>query len=663
MSPVSLAISTVAAELTVFRHSRLSRPLLKSSTAPRRRRATRAPEAASSASAGPGRARYAPAAAVSSSSSSRMNMMDGTQEGTALCTSVVAPTVQGQLAEMAEAVAGGANLIEIRLDKLSEFYPERDLSTLIDNCPAPCVVTFRPDWEGGDYCGPEAERLAALKLAALRGADFVDVELKAREREVYGKGSHPSTRHSSPSTCSAFPLSSTLPSPSPYPPQVAPIFFGAGGDVPDTTAVIVSSHNYESTPPDVELDAAVAAAWEAGADIVKIATTAQSFADARRVLGLLERRKGPTVALAMGEHGVVSRVLAGKYGGFLTFGALDAARQSAPGQPTCAELRGRYRLAAQTSDTRVFGVLGDPVAQSKGPQLHNAAFAAVDPPVDAVYLPLLVNGPSADRPGGDFRGFFESIESDPTFAGFSVTIPHKEEALLLCQDEKGVGGGADPVAASIGAVNTLVRDDRGKWRGSNTDWAAAVGAVEMAATSRGWEGLTGRAAVVLGAGGAARGLVFGLVERGCSRVIVVNRTAKRAEALAREADVSGKKVIAATYAQLEANGGLGALLDGAAPVDAVLCNTTSVGMTGGPGNGDADSPVSAAVAGSFGVVFDAVYNPRVTRLLREGAAGGATQASGLDMFVGQAAAQWRLFAGREDAPVGLMRQTVIDSLQ
>jgi 3-dehydroquinate dehydratase / shikimate dehydrogenase len=161
--------------------------------------------------------------------------------------------------------------------------------------------------------------LAALRLASLLGAAYIDIELK-----------------------------------------IAGPFFSAG-PIPEATRVIVSSHNYEATPGDAELAALMERCAATGADIIKVATTATDVSDAWRVLRALQRTKHPTIALAMGERGQITRLLAPKYGGFLTFGALSPERQSAPGQPTLAELVGKFGLKRQGPGTKVYGIVGKPV--------------------------------------------------------------------------------------------------------------------------------------------------------------------------------------------------------------------------------------------------------------------------------------------------------------
>ncbi|KIY95963.1 dehydroquinate dehydratase/ shikimate dehydrogenase [Monoraphidium neglectum] len=389
-------------------------------------------------------------------------------EPTYICTSVTADSVEGALAEIEEASAAGVDVIELRLDFLSTFDPSSDLKRLMDACKVPYIVTYRPTWEGGNYSGPEPERLATLKYAAILGAPYVDVEFKA-----------------------------------------AHLFFAeTRGEVPVSTRVILSSHDFQKTPPRAELHARAAAMREAGADIVKIAAMANDITDAAAVLSLLQEKTGPTIALSMGERGQITRLLAAKYGGHLTFAALSADRASAPGQPTIQQLQGLYRFRKQGPGSKLFGIIGNPVHHSKSPLIHNSAFEHIG--FDGVYVPLLID---------DMPSFLEAVKGHD-FAGFSVTIPHKQAALDAASE-------VDPVAAQIGAVNTLVKrqagdgsdDVSGGWKGYNTDWHAAIGAIERglsggqqqgASASGGSAGsgspLEGRTFVVVGAGGAGRAL-------------------------------------------------------------------------------------------------------------------------------------------------------------
>ena len=525
-------------------------------------------------------------------------------ESCALTTSVIAPTVEKALAEIVEAVEGGADIVELRVDFIDGLDAAVDVPKMLAACAVPCIVTYRPTWEGGQYAGEEEPRLAALWAAVDAGAAYVDCELLAAER----------------------------------------FFAAAPAHLKEKTQrwskIILSSHNYETVPEDAELADVHARCVAAGADIVKIAAMVRDITHVARLEKLLRAVNAndagaeATVVLGMGEAGQTSRLLAAKFGSFLTFGALRSGAESAPGQPTLAQLRELYRVPTQSADTKVMGVIGNPIAQSKSPALHNPALANAG--AEAVYVPFLVE---------DLDAFLASpLWGGDDFVGFSVTIPHKERALALCDD-------VDPVAAKIGAVNTLVKREDGTLKGYNTDYAAAIGAIERAMGGRG-EGdgdgastspLKGKTVVVVGAGGAGRGLAFGAAFEGAN-VVVVNRGFERAEALA--AACGG---VARTMEDLR----------GGAVRGDVLANTTSVGMVP-----DADAspvPKSALEAGGFEVVFDAVYNPLETRLLREAKEAGCAQASGLDMFVGQAARQFSLFTGEEPA-LDLMRAAVLDSM-
>ena len=191
---------------------------------------------------------------------------------------------------------------------------------------------------------------------------------------------------------------------------------------------ILSSHNFETTPPLGALEEHVRRCRRLIADcfpvkaprpVIKLVVTARDASDALCVLGLTRRTTAdgqPMIGLAMGEAGLPSRLLAGTAGGELTFATLPRGRASAPGQPPLAEVLGRYRLRAQRPGaTRVWGVVGDPVAHSKGPVIHNAAFQSLG--VDGVYVAFHVK---------DFSSFLATARrSGVPLAGLSVTIPHK----------------------------------------------------------------------------------------------------------------------------------------------------------------------------------------------------------------------------------------------
>jgi len=259
-----------------------------------------------------------------------------------------------------------------------------------------------------------------------------------------------------------------------------------------------------------------------------------------------------------------------------------------------------------SAETALCGIVLHPAGHTRSPAMHNAAFAAAD--VDAAYLAFDVH---PDRLGDALAG-----ARALGVRQLAVSLPHKQ-AVLAYLDE------VDDCARAIGAVNTVTLRD-GRLVGTNTDWLGAVRALERE------RDLAGAAAVVLGAGGTARALIYGLTQRG-ARVTVLNRTPERAEALAAE---------------------LGA--DHAGPLDElagtphdVLVNTTSVGLRSD------DSPVPAQALRSDALVMDVVYDPEETRLLRDARAHGARTIAGKWMLVYQAAEQFQQWTGR-DAPLDAM---------
>nr|UIP35189.1 bifunctional 3-dehydroquinate dehydratase/shikimate dehydrogenase 1 [Leucojum aestivum] len=400
------------------------------------------------------------------------------------------------------------------------------------------------------------------------------------------------------------------------------------GKRPKSTKLIVSSHNYQCTPSIEDLGSLVARIQAVGADIVKIATFAVDICDVARMFQVLVHCQVPMIGLCMGERGLISRLLCPKFGGYLTFGTLCAGKESAPGQPTLSDLLNVYRIKQIGADTKVYGLIGKPVGHSKSPKLHNAIFKALE--LNAVYVPFLTD---------DLANFLNTYSS-PDFVGFSNTMPHKETAVALCHE-------VDLVAKSIGAVNTIIRRPTdGKLVGYNTDYTGAISAIEDGI--RGLQGyknevgspLAGRLFVVIGAGGAGRALAFGAKYKGAN-VVVANRTYDRAKELA---ELVGGQAL--TLTELENFRG---------EAGAILANTTSIGMH----PNIHDTPLSSKEAlSSYAVVFDAIYNPKVTRLMREAGECGAVLVSGEEMFLRQAMGQFELFTG-SPAPADLMRDILL----
>jgi 3-dehydroquinate dehydratase/shikimate dehydrogenase len=321
----------------------------------------------------------------------------------------------------------------------------------------------------------------------------------------------------------------------------------------------------------------------------------------------------------MGELGLASRLLCGKYGSPFTYATFSSERTLAPGQLSFEEMTETYRFDRIGQDTRVFGVLGDPLAHSHSPLIHNAAFDASG--VDAVYLPLRVPADGLVKTLESFRW----LEID----GYSVTIPHKEAVLEVATS-------VDDTVEHLGAANTLCRNGEQDWVASNTDMPAAIATLKTAIESLGGsDTLKGRKCLVLGAGGAARAVAGGLVEEGAA-VIVSGRTRQRASELA--SDLGCQEI--------------GWENRGAQFAD-VLINCTPVGMHPNVN----ESPFQDQWLGDNTLVFDTVYNPENTLLIKQARERGCPTVSGIEMFIRQAALQYELFTNQM-APLDVMRETL-----
>lgn len=385
---------------------------------------------------------------------------------------------------------------------------------------------------------------------------------------------------------------------------------------------VVSYHNLREVPADLE-DIFKKMCDQDG-DIVKIAVTAQQPQDNIRLLKLLDDAPKPTIAICMGDLGPCSRVLSAKFGSPFTYGAFNKESTIAPGILSFAELKRIYRYEKLNRDTEVYGVIGDPVGHSLSPLLHNQAFRHHG--VNAVYLPFRV-------PRGDLGAFLKSFDKIPV-SGYSVTIPHKEAAAKLAKWR-------DPLVDTVGAANTLIRTPEG-WHAYNTDAQAALDSIKNNMPVRG-DGidvpLSSRTILILGAGGVSRALTHVLHDEGAN-VFVTNRTSERAQKLAEEVGCRA--------------------LDWQARHTAVcdmVINCTSVGMHP---NVD-ESPVHNSLLKPGLIVFDTIYNPETTMMVREARGRGCHVITGVDMFVRQAGLQYKLFTGLEP-PLALMRELVHKAL-
>jgi 3-dehydroquinate dehydratase/shikimate dehydrogenase len=471
--------------------------------------------------------------------------------------------------EIQEAAKRGAQFIEVRLDFLAKA---PDFKRLLADKPCPMLASVRRPVDGGRFSGTEDERLTLLRQAIVAGFDWVDLETDVIEQVRRFK------------------------------------------DV----RRIVSYHNLREMPGDLEK--IYEKMCRQDADVVKLAVTAHEPADNLRVLNLLRSAPKPTIALCTGELGLPSRILGPCLGSPFTYAAFNKERGVAPGIPSFDELKNLYYFDHINPQTAIFGVVGDPVAHSLSPLIHNKTFRKVG--INAVYLPLRVAR-------GELQGFLKTFDRMPV-QGYSVTIPHKEMAATLARER-------DAAVTRIQAANMLIRIADG-WAAYNTDAQAALDTIRnnlppMADGSQ--PSLHSRSVLLLGAGGVAKAIAH-VLRKEVSMMTITNRTPEKAHRLAEMVDCRAVDW-AARHSVL---------------ADLVI-NCTSVGMHP---NTD-ESPLHHSFLKPGIMVFETVYTPETTLLVKEARSRGCHVLTGVDMFVRQAALQFRLFTGVEP-PISYMGDIV-----
>ncbi|MCC6341633.1 MAG: shikimate dehydrogenase [Bryobacterales bacterium] len=375
--------------------------------------------------------------------------------------------------------------------------------------------------------------------------------------------------------------------------------------------LVLSYHNYGGTP---SLDTVLRRMLRIPADAYKLVSTARKPSDNYRVLSLAKAHpRSPLVLLAMGETGFPTRVLSTAMGGLYTYAAPWSAEGTAAGQVSAKMLRNQYRVEKFSKAAKIYGVIADPVRHSISPAVHNRAFQSRR--VDSVYLPFLVHPPQ-------LKDFFLLADKLPV-AGFSVTIPHKQKILRYLDV-------VDPLARRIGAVNTVYRK-AGKWRGLNTDVQGVLGPLGKKIR------LAKSSVLVVGNGGAARGAAFALADAG-AKVAIAGRNPDRVRALAKacNAEPLMKEQLDSRY------------------FDA-LVHATPLGMFPHTGECYFADRIPAEI------VFDMVYNPLETLLLKRAAAGKKVVINGLQMFLEQAALQFETWTGLP-APRPAMEKAALEAL-
>lgn len=485
-----------------------------------------------------------------------------------ICAVVAAPTAAEMLRQIRAALPH-TRTIELRLDWLTNDHEAAallaGLTSLVPRFTF--IATCRRRGAGGRFKGGTALQLARLIAAVVSGCEWCDVEIETVSR-IHLPGFR---RFISP------------------------------------TRVIVSFHDFRRTPPN--LNRLLRKLSASGADAVKIATECHSIVDSLRVLKLARGRRD-VIAVPMGEAGLPARVLALREGSALAYASVGPA--TAPGQLSLEEMTKLCRADRLDRRTKVYGIIGNPVAHSLSPLLHNTGF--VKRRMNAVYLPFLVR---------DLRDFITAIQP-LGIAGFSVTLPHKQR-ILRHLDE------CDPLAAKIGAVNTVVVEG-GKLYGSNTDIDGILRPLERRMR------ISGRRILICGAGGAARAAAVVLFQAGAA-VCICSRRPERARVLARA--VEGEAIARRHVA--------GQRFD-------VIVNATPVGMHPQMN----ESPLKAFEL-NCRILFDLIYRPQKTKLLQLAAQRGIKTISGVEMFLTQGFHQWDAWF-EEKAPEGAMRAAVLGAL-
>jgi len=366
------------------------------------------------------------------------------------------------------------------------------------------------------------------------------------------------------------------------------------------TNIIISYHNFEETPQN--LKEILLQMENQGHDIVKIVAYAKDISDNLRIKDLVSSRSSQNkkiISFLMGEKGEISRILCNSWGSYTSYAPLRGVGKTALGQIPIEDLNDVYRSGSINNTFDIYGLIGNPVKESIGYYVHNKLFSYYN--MDAVYLNFLVD--DLDRFMSSFKGQFK---------GLCVTMPFKERIVPFLNK-------IDTMAQKIGAINTIKKNNEGLF-GTNTDWIGAVYSIEKLTS------INNKKVLILGAGGAGKAIAFGIANRQ-GEVIISNRDEKKALELSK--NLGAETVLWEDRNDVEFD---------------ILVNATKIGMT--PEENNCPMEDSFFTKDLSGItVFDAVYSPLETRLLTRSREQGAKIANGLDMYIGQAMAQFELWTG------------------
>ncbi len=470
-----------------------------------------------------------------------------------------------------------ADLIELRLDYFKGLSDEK-LKTIFKicrkRCNKPIIATLRKKDEGGFFDGDENERIKILKNAIDAGADFADIEFSSGKKSIKSV------------------INNKL-----------------------NAKVIVSYHNLEGTPGN--LIESYNKIKNLNPDLIKIVTKSNSVADNFKIFDLVKvanKEKKKIIAFCMGSYGQFSRILSVILGSQMTYASISKGKESAKGQLAIKDMLNIYRIKKLNRNTKIAGLIGNPVEHSWSNVMHNAAFDKMN--INAVYLKFKVDKLK------EFIEYFRSLN----ILGFSVTIPHKIEVMKYLDY-------IDKKAKEIGAVNTVVVKNR-KLIGYNTDSDGAMKALKNKTE------LEGKKVVVLGAGGSARAIAYGLREDN-AKVTILNRTTNNAKSMADDFDCNYGSLNDLKHIDYD-----------------ILINATPVGMYPDVNK----SPISLNFIKKNTVVFDIVFNPYKTKLLKDAEKNGCAIIPGIEMLINGNILQFKLWTGK-DAPKQLIRNKAINYLR
>lgn len=462
-----------------------------------------------------------------------------------------------ELAEACERAREWADIIELRLDCIEVGELVFEIERFVSELSRPVILTFRPAEQGGYRALTRSER-EAFWTTDLKPIAFCDIE------------------------SDLVLTSSSL----------------------DWPRVIASHHDFSGVPED--LDTIYQQLSATPARIVKIAVRANDITDCLPVFNLLDRARRENrelIAIAMGNAGILTRILGPSRGAFLTYGSLEDESATAPGQVNARQLRSVYRIDEINDETMICGLVGLPVMHSVSPHMHNAAFAAAG--LNGVYVPLEVR---------DVASFVKRMvhprtrELDWNPRGLSVTAPHKSSIMSYLDS-------VDPEAKEIGAVNTVVVEDD-KLVGYNTDAEGLLDPLRKIVPT-----LRGLRVAVIGAGGAARTAVWAMKLHE-ARVTVFARNLETARPLARLFELPLESLRQALFRDYD-----------------LVINATPLGS----GEFIEQTPAVAEQLAGAGLVYDLIYNPIETKFLKEARRAGCRTLGGLAMLVAQGRLQFELW--------------------